>query len=183
MQLFARLRDLATSPAVKLWSSRSLLTLHGFTQHAGNDLPPLLADGRGRPVPRLRRLSCHGAVGLGHGPRAFGEGSPAAGRSISRHHPGCRDVSGCLGKTPNMWRHCLSKLQAKDRTHAAVIGVRRGLVIPERHGPQTSKTPEQRPGVMHESRTFQWQWSGEAAGVGTWGRTFQVWGGWFSWGT
>jgi hypothetical protein len=90
---------------------------------------------------------------------------------------------GVWGKTPNMWRHCLSKLQAKDRTHAAVIGVRRGLVIPERHGPQTSKTPEQRPGVMNESRTFQWQWSGEAAGVGTWGRTFQVWGGWFSWGT
>jgi len=47
-----------------------------------------------------------------------------------------------------------------------------------------SKTPEQRPRVMEQS-TFQWLslvWI-EAAGVGAWGRTFQVWVGWFSWGT
>ena len=36
------------------------------------------------------------------------------------------------------------------------------------------KTPEQRPRVMDQSRTFQWLVVVEAAGVGTWGRTFQV---------
>jgi hypothetical protein len=36
---------------------------------------------------------------------------------------------------------------------------------------------------MDQSRTFQWLSLVEAAAVGTWGRTFQVWGGWFSWGT
>ena len=43
-----------------------------------------------------------------------------------------------------------------------------------------SKTPEQSPRVMNQSRIVQWQWSGEAAGVGAWGRTFQVWVGWLS---
>ena len=36
------------------------------------------------------------------------------------------------------------------------------------------KTPEQCPRVMDQSRTFQWLVVVEAAGVGTWGRTFQV---------
>ena len=36
------------------------------------------------------------------------------------------------------------------------------------------KTPEQRPRVMDQSRIVQWLVVVEAAGVGTWGRTFQV---------
>ena len=47
---------------------------------------------------------------------------------------------------------------------------------------QTPKTPEQSPRVK-DSSTFQWQWLVEAAGVGAWGRTFQVWVYGFSWGT
>jgi hypothetical protein len=41
--------------------------------------------------------------------------------------------------------------------------------------------PRKAPGVKR-CHVNAWV-TGEAAGVGAWGRTFQVWGSWFSWGT
>jgi hypothetical protein len=42
------------------------------------------------------------------------------------------------------------------------------------------KTPKVGPGGRRVITRWSVEWAGEAAGVGTWGRTFQVWGCWFS---
>ncbi len=46
-----------------------------------------------------------------------------------------------------------------------------------------AKTPELCPGVHGKAHPDEALVLSEAAGVGAWGRTFQVWAPWFSWGT